>query len=392
MTHLRIFPRSRSAARTRLRTLVAALVLTVVASLAAALPADAATTASRLNVGERLVAGQSLRSPSGNLELIMQTDGNLVLYAPGGSARWNTGTYGNPGAYVQLQTDGNLVLYSATNQPLWYTMTTTGSFLNLQDDGNLVLYTAQSTPIWSTGTSYAPPRLDAPASLPVGGRLQSPNGAYQLVMQGDGNLVLYGPAGWTWQSGTSGSGANQLVVQTDGNLVLYNAAMSPVWYTKTDGNGTGFLQVQDDGNLVLYTAGGRWTWQTYTYPGASPSPATPAQKAIDYATQQLGKPYAWGGVGPASFDCSGLTMKAWAAAGVGIPRVAADQYAALAKYPYSQAQPGDLLFWSNTSGIYHVAIYIGGGRMIEAPHSGATVRLVSVYTTGLVSYVGRPTG
>jgi cell wall-associated NlpC family hydrolase len=378
--------------RARTLALLAAFAILLGSALAAASPADAATGTSRLNVGERLVAGQGLISPSGNLQLIMQTDGNLVLYAPGGNARWNTGTDGNPGAFLQLQTDGNLVLYSAANVPLWYTMTTSGSFLNLQDDGNLVLYTAQSTAIWATGTSYAPPRLDAPASLSVGGRLQSPNGAYQLVMQGDGNLVLYGPAGWTWQSGTSGTGANQLVVQTDGNLVLYNAAMSPVWYTRTDGHGTGFLQVQDDGNLVLYTASGQWTWQTYTYPGYTPNPSTPAQQAISYATQQLGKPYVWGGIGPNGFDCSGLTMKSWAAAGITLPRVAAAQYAAVVKYPYSQAQPGDLLFWSNSSGIYHVAIYVGGGKMIEAPHSGANVRLVAVYTAGLVGYVGRPTG
>ena len=211
-------------------------------------------------------------------------------------------------------------------------------------------------------------------------------------MQGDGNLVLYGPAGWTWQSGTSGTGANQLVVQTDGNLVLYNAAMSPVWFTRTDGRGPGFLQVQDDGNLVLYTAAGHWTWQTYTYPGYTPSPSTPAQRAINYATQQLGKPYVLGGAGPNAFDCSGLTMKSWAAAGITLPRVAAEQYAAVVKYPYSQAQPGDLLFWSGASGIYHVAIYVGGGKMIEAPHSGANVRLVAVYTAGLLGYVGRPTG
>jgi hypothetical protein len=299
-----------------------------------------------------------------------------------------------------MQTDGNLVVYSAAGTALWQTQTygTGAAFVQVQDDGNVVVYTSAPAAVWQTGTFYHPARLDAGGTLGVGQRLQSPNGAFEAVMQGDGNFVLYGPAGWTWQSGTSGSGATRAVVQGDGNLVLYDAAGNWKWQSRTDGRGAGFLQVQDDGNMVLYTAAAQWTWQTYTYPGYQPpsAPATPAQVAINYATQQLGKPYRWGAAGPDAFDCSGLTQRSWAAAGVGIARVSRDQYTSLPRVPYSQARPGDILAWaSNTASpgtIYHVALYLGDGKMIEAPSAGNPVRITTVRTYGLMGSVARPTG
>jgi len=108
-----------------------------------------------------------------------------------------------------------------------------------------------------------------------------------------------------------------------------------------------------------------------------------AQQAIRFAEAQLGEPYQWGGSGPASWDCSGLTMQAWAAAGRALPHFAAAQYDAGTPIPVSSAGPGDLLFWTSNgrpSGIHHVALALGGGRFIEAPHTGAFVRYNSVYS------------
>ena len=390
--------------RSRGRTLVAvvlAVVLAVGALLVSPASAGAAAGSNRLSAGERLAGGQRLTSDSGRLSLVMQTDGNLVLYAPGSSVRWHTNTNGNPGAYAVMQGDGNLVVYTAQGAALWQSQTygKGASFAQLQDDGNFVLYTSAEKSVWQTGTKYYPSRLDAGGSLAAGQRLQSPNGAFEAVMQGDGNFVLYGPSGWTWQSGTNGSGANRVAVQTDGNLVLYDAGNAWKWQSRTNGRTGGFLQVQDDGNMVLYDASSTWIWQTYTYPGYQP-PAAPAPSkariAIDYATKQIGKPYQWGAVGPNAFDCSGLTQQSWAAAGVAIARVSRDQYTSLPKVPYSQAQPGDILAWgSNTSApstIYHVAIYLGDGRMIEAPSAGNPVRLTTVRTYNLMPSVARPAG
>jgi peptidoglycan DL-endopeptidase CwlO len=101
-----------------------------------------------------------------------------------------------------------------------------------------------------------------------------------------------------------------------------------------------------------------------------PPNATGAQIAIDAAKSVLGTQYVWGSADPSvGFDCSGLTMWAWAQAGVYLPHSSAAQYAALPHVPLSEIQPGDLLFFY--SPISHVALYVGGGMMIHARHPGA---------------------
>ncbi|PSK89954.1 NlpC/P60 family protein [Murinocardiopsis flavida] len=102
------------------------------------------------------------------------------------------------------------------------------------------------------------------------------------------------------------------------------------------------------------------------------------RKAVEWALQHLGKPYVWGGVGPDGFDCSGLTMKAWAAAGVDIPRVTTDQYQAGQRVDKDALQPGDLLFY-DTGGPgpppAHMTMYVGDGEMINAPSTGKNIRI-----------------
>jgi cell wall-associated NlpC family hydrolase len=97
--------------------------------------------------------------------------------------------------------------------------------------------------------------------------------------------------------------------------------------------------------------------------------------ALKYAYAQLGKPYRWAGAGPNSFDCSGLTMRAWQAAGVSLGHNAAGQYSSTRHVSRSQLQPGDLVFFGHP--IHHVGIYIGNGNMIEAPYTGADVRITN---------------
>ncbi|GAA3612035.1 C40 family peptidase [Microlunatus ginsengisoli] len=115
-----------------------------------------------------------------------------------------------------------------------------------------------------------------------------------------------------------------------------------------------------------------------------------AQHAIAFARSQIGKPYVFGATGPGSYDCSGLTMRAWEAAGRGIPRLAASQYFATQHISSGDLRPGDLLFWgSSPSSIYHVALYIGNGKMIQAPRPGRSVEVQSVYYWISPSYFGR---
>jgi cell wall-associated NlpC family hydrolase len=111
-----------------------------------------------------------------------------------------------------------------------------------------------------------------------------------------------------------------------------------------------------------------------------------AAVAVRFAYSQLGKPYQYGAAGPYSYDCSGLTMAAWGAAGVALPHNAAMQQSQVHAVSSADAQPGDLVFFGSPA--YHVGIYIGGGRMIAAPHTGTVVQIEAVYSG--VSGYGRP--
>ncbi|MDN3935898.1 C40 family peptidase [Arthrobacter sp. YD4] len=113
-------------------------------------------------------------------------------------------------------------------------------------------------------------------------------------------------------------------------------------------------------------------------PVLPPSTGGSNQVAISSALAKVGAPYfyQYGGTGAYGFDCSGLVQNAFAAAGKRLPRTAADQFAqAPVKVPLSAAQPGDLLVWGSAPGFYHVAIYLGGGRVVQAlnPDAGITV-------------------
>lgn len=136
-------------------------------------------------------------------------------------------------------------------------------------------------------------------------------------------------------------------------------------------------------------------------PIINPNPPAPVAGAvagaIAFAEAQLGKPYAFGGAGPDSWDCSGLTMMSYRAVGVYVgAHLVSSQYNTMAAegrlVNISQIQAGDLLFYADSGGFYHETLYIGGGRMIEAPRPGVPVRIASIRYGDLKPYAGRPTG
>ncbi|MEU9489518.1 C40 family peptidase, partial [Streptomyces decoyicus] len=101
-----------------------------------------------------------------------------------------------------------------------------------------------------------------------------------------------------------------------------------------------------------------------------------AARAVAFAYAALGKPYVWGATGPSAFDCSGLTQAAWKAGGVALPRTTYTQISSGPRVDRSQLAPGDLVFFY--SGISHVGLYVGDGKMIHAPHPGAPVRIAPI--------------
>jgi cell wall-associated NlpC family hydrolase len=110
---------------------------------------------------------------------------------------------------------------------------------------------------------------------------------------------------------------------------------------------------------------------------AGQASSSTAQAAVAYALAQLGTPYQWGGEGAGGFDCSGLVQAAFAAAGIQLPRVAQAQYDAGPPVPAGQPlQPGDLVFFgTDLTDVSHVGIVVSPGEMVDAPHTGAVVRI-----------------
>ena len=133
------------------------------------------------------------------------------------------------------------------------------------------------------------------------------------------------------------------------------------------------------------------TTSTSTSTTPPPPPATGVAAVLSYATAQLGKPYEWAADGPDTFDCSGLTMRAWEQAGVYLSHYTGAQWAETRRVAIADLMPGDLVFFGSTGETsHHVGLYVGNGQMIEAPYTGAVVRYAPIARSGLLPYGGRP--
>lgn len=137
---------------------------------------------------------------------------------------------------------------------------------------------------------------------------------------------------------------------------------------------------------AVAAAGGSFTTGSFSTSTAPPNAI--AAGAIAAARSRLGDAYVWGATGPTTFDCSGLTQWSYAHVGITLPRVAADQWNAGPHVALDALQPGDLLFWAtdvtNPVTIHHVAMYVGDGLMIAAPHTGDVVKVQPVYLDGYI--------
>ena len=210
---------------------------------------------------------QPLWSPNQAYQMVMQGDGNLVVYDGGGRATWFTATSVG-GSSLVLQGDGNLVMYDPWNAPVWTTGTSApGATLQMQNDGNLVLYDGYGTAVWDSGgyagrqATYYPTKVVV-GELAPGASTTSPKGVYRLTMQTGGAAVVRGAADgrllWTTRTAVPGS---HFAAQSDGNVVVYAPDGRPVWTAGISAPGAR-LVFQDDGNLVMYAPGGRAVWDS----------------------------------------------------------------------------------------------------------------------------------
>jgi hypothetical protein len=214
-----------------------------------------------------LYEGQSITSPNGVLKLSL-TNGNIVMTGCFGQTIWSKGS-GN-GYVIVMQQDGNLVLYDKNWQPVW----ASGSnglkspyYLQIQSDSNLVIY-GNSGAVWATGTNGRGQcnTIYQGESIHTNEHLSDDSGTFSLNLQNDGNLVLYGCWGFpSWASNIANSSKSRnLSMQSDGNLVIYESGVAK-WATGTNGKGVGpyYLLLQADGNLVIYgSTGAIWASNT----------------------------------------------------------------------------------------------------------------------------------
>jgi cell wall-associated NlpC family hydrolase len=168
------------------------------------------------------------------------------------------------------------------------------------------------------------------------------------------------------------------VAQLEAKYASQKASMTKLLDTQTSLLKS--LTAQQQAEVAAQAVGGSTSSASVTStPVAYTGPtSSQADQAVAFAYAQIGKPYVWGATGPSTYDCSGLVQASWAAAGVSIPRTTYDQWASLPHIPLSELEPGDLILYNGES---HVAIYVGGGYIIDAPHTGAVVEKIPESTS-----------
>ncbi|MFJ3200119.1 hypothetical protein [Streptomyces sp. NPDC086989] len=238
-----------------------------------------------LSVGQRLTPGQKLTSPTQSTELVMQADGNLVLYAlgnPGGPRLplWNSATYGNPGAYATMQADGNFVIYreggsAQTGGGIWHTdtygdRTDTNPRAKLDADGSFRVIGRRESEFmglhfWSHNRERSTKLCANDATHEYRYRFNgdwAQSASVWMVIQPDNNLVIYRKSDGKaiWNSGTYWAKyyTMELSIADDGNLRLRDwfSPYTVAWNAGTGNNPGAYALLQDDGNFVVYKADG----------------------------------------------------------------------------------------------------------------------------------------
>jgi hypothetical protein len=202
--------------------------------------------------------------------------GNTVTVTSPGNQTATVGTAASLKVNATDSASGQTLTYSATGLPAGLSISSSGLISGTPTtaaNSNVTVTATDTTGAkgsasftWtiSGSTTGSCGELTANASLTANQSLASCNGDYTLIMQGDGNLVLYQGGTALWASGTVGSGADEAIMQGDGNLVLYTSSGTPVWASNTAGNAEGYLDVQNDGDVVIYSASGSSLWSTGT--------------------------------------------------------------------------------------------------------------------------------
>jgi len=226
---------------------------------------------------------------------------------------------------------------------------------------------------------------------PIVGVTSTPDGRGYWLVASDGGVFAFGDASFYGSTGNialrqpivaitrTDDARGYWLVARDGGVFAFGdagfygsasgTAWEPVRKLVEASGGAGYWIIQQNGTAQAF---GSATGQTLAPQAILFQPLTPGDEAVLFAFQQLGKPYIWGGNGPVGYDCSGLALASWVhGAGISFARVADDQYhTAGTQITFDQLEAGDLVFWGTNpddwTTVYHTAIYVGGGRIVEA--------------------------
>jgi cell wall-associated NlpC family hydrolase len=293
------------------------------------------------------------------------------------------------------------------NQPIVTVATTSDrhGYWMVASDGGVFTY-GDAHYFGSTGNL----RLNRPI---VGMSATPDQGGYWLVAS-DGGVFSFGDAQFYGSTGnlvlnqpivsmtSTPGGLGYWLVAADGGIFTFGDAgfygstagttSEPIERLVSTSSGRGYWIEQQNGTE---TALGDATTATAPATAVLFRPVTPGDRAVLFAFQQLGKPYIWGGNGPVGYDCSGLALASWSqGAGVSFARVANDQYeTAGGVVALSTLQAGDLVFWGSSqtdwTSVYHVALYVGGNRIVEATGDQVQLNTLDQWGSSDVMPVGK---
>jgi len=267
-----------AAGRAQPRSAVAAALIVLsmlTTALVVAPAAEAGVGGNRLAIGEQLSGGQNLVSADGRIAAALSKDGSFTVDGPDGNL-FSAGTGGHPGDRVIMQTDGNLVIYDVSGKALWSTGTWghPGATALLRSGGTLSVESVAGVTLWSSGAAV----LQSGQQLRPGEWMLAAGGQLKLIMQTDGNLVVYRGRTALWHSHTWAHPGARAVMQTDGNLVVYLGSTA-LWNSHTWANPGAVVALQPSGYLVAYSRIGTPLWSTDSVSG----PALCASTATDPA-------------------------------------------------------------------------------------------------------------
>lgn len=323
--------------------------------------------ASQAPASQATTATAPAATQSANIQLYVKNVGSAVTV-------WATPAYGRAtGQYLEGQQSVTAVAQQQANGETWY---------QLSNGGYVPARFVSTTPVAAAPQSTAPqPTASSAAAQPAASQAPASSSAAQPSQAPASQAQASSAAAQPSQAPVSQAPASSSAAQSQAPAASQAPASSsaaPASQASTTPVAASYTAPQTQ-QLSQQSNNNNATTQTQTATATSSSRQAKIQAVIAIAEQQIGVPYVWGGKTPAGFDCSGLMYYAFLhGTGVNIGGWTVPQESSGTQVSLDALQPGDLLFWGSHGSTYHVALYIGGGTMIQAPQPGENVKYTAL--------------